>query len=1362
MSALTFDTLSAELTQALAEQSDTPPETTARCTLGREKVMVLVEYPLDSAKAEPRASETLDWLEQHLRDQFDTTGLPEEVADISDSIDEVAVQLYLKHLSEAKPFTMRSFTWKVDDGFDALFGDASVDEAELEDSETASSELAVELNGNGVSVAELADTLPMDVASTAPTDTPQKEAIPEDSKLAKELVFEEILSGKMNEPPALISLPDGEEDLVLSELEADHLPLDAEPEMDLTLALEDNDDAGSAHGLEQGFGLGANQGSSLELGLELSQGLEGSLDEAFVPIPSEPISTSADLEADLSVGVDAPAVIIPETPEELSLPGEAPTLSSSELDLPTVELPVATSAASSPAASDFFDLADELPAVTASSSVSSLPEVDFSSAFAATEGRSFVSNTDNIDLFDVTTPDNHEIQLENATFDTAGNNDNNSLGIFAFEDNSPEHAASTEEEQAENEQAENEHLHSENGHHLGADQPEQADLDSFLELEEDTQPDDGSDAESSIESESPDLEELLLFNAEDSSETTDDVSNLDETELPLDELVSSHEDLAGAPVSDDFSSPEHLSIDELFVSDSVVKDRVEGPVEAFGEEGATAEVATDAIEEITAEENFVEEAHAETSEEERALEELKEELGEETLTELLEDEPDVASQLEAEDELLTDDFAAETPSDEQIEQLNEQTEENTVSEVPTDISVAPDSIDAEILDKIEEIDTEDTLLEAASCEASSDDRGIDIEAASAEVIATEEETLLEDDLSDALDMSALAAGYGLTNFGEDGFEGEEDDFSIAAVGDASGDDFMLEIDPLPDLSDEVDVESNASHAPVDSPYSDTDGDSADYASVDYTGADYAGEDYAGEDYADEGYTGEGYTGEDYAGEDYDNVDGLPSANDDRDYDDGSDYYLEDVEADGEEDELYEEVGVIDEGEVQRQREQWQQQSQGNPWLFVGTFGLLVAGILGFVLSRPCVFGRCDRIQTAQIQGDEALGKLRTDNTLEAVNESKQQLQGSIRLLDPIPVWSPYYGQAQAILPEYERQIESLDLVTEAQGKAYGAAVKSQDPPHSESTWKEIADEWRESTTLLAAVPADSPVRELAETKLVEYRANLSTILVRIETESDAEAALIQAQQAASRATKRVDVASSLEDWEAALADWDQAVGNLRQIPQGTKAYAEAQQLLPEYDEQYQSVRERTEIERSGDRTLSSAKQLAASAQRAETDDQWTVAVDSWKSAISQLQAVPTKSIAHSEVEALLKRYATALRNSEESQQVAFNFQPIEPGFYLVCGITADQKCTYSVQGKSVRVDLFQGYDVVIDQSITPPSQRQEIVSEAEYIDQSNQLLQQLTLLSTQAQIPVELYSAEGNFMARYRPDLDGFVREQDT
>ena len=81
-----------------------------------------------------------------------------------------------------------------------------------------------------------------------------------------------------------------------------------------------------------------------------------------------------------------------------------------------------------------------------------------------------------------------------------------------------------------------------------------------------------------------------------------------------------------------------------------------------------------------------------------------------------------------------------------------------------------------------------------------------------------------------------------------------------------------------------------------------------------------------------------------------------------------------------------------------------------------------------------------------------------------------------------------------------------------------------------------------------------------------------------------------------------------------------------------------------------------------------------------------------------------------------------------------------------------------MQGGNVRLDLFQGYDSVIDQTITPPDQRADIASTAQIVAQANQLLKEVTVLSTQAQVPLKLYDAKGDFLASYQPDLNGFVR----
>ncbi|MEO0887344.1 MAG: hypothetical protein AAFY54_15675, partial [Cyanobacteria bacterium J06648_10] len=254
MSALTFETLSAELTQALGEQRTIPPKTVARCTLGRNKVLVLVEFPLDSAKAEAFASQTLGWLEQNLRDRFDTKGLPDEVADISADTEGITVQLYLKHQSEAKPFTMRSFTWKVGDGFDELFGSP----AESAYSETNQAGLADETR-NDTSLEDMFGTEdePSAAGELDAEDESRRSQLEDNNDLfsltpstppvppppSTDLILPDVVSDPLPD-----ILPEGEEERVLLELGDDDLQLDGD---DLPLDLDVDDDSDIEDSLDE-------------------------------------------------------------------------------------------------------------------------------------------------------------------------------------------------------------------------------------------------------------------------------------------------------------------------------------------------------------------------------------------------------------------------------------------------------------------------------------------------------------------------------------------------------------------------------------------------------------------------------------------------------------------------------------------------------------------------------------------------------------------------------------------------------------------------------------------------------------------------------------------------------------------------------------------------------------------------------------------------------------------------------------------------------------------------------------------------------------------------------------------------------
>ena len=1153
MSALTFETLSTELTQALRMQTGTPPETTARCTLGRDKVMVLVEYPLDSASAEPMATETLDWLEKFLREQFDNKGLPDTAVDLAEGGTEAPVQLFLKHVSEPKPFTMRSFIWKVDDGFDDLFGSAdaalqgsvsgfydrqegSRQEGSCQEGsrqEGSRQEDSSRKEGNGsyaqpvfqrANGSRQAVVLSADSALSESIQSSPQPILSSESEL--DSLSPDSLSSDSLDPA---SYADVDEPIPV-ELEDDHLPLELDPEPDFESELGissaeaavSRSDADNPHiapdissDIEASLEDELIIASPLSFGSDLSSDLSSELSKELALEDDLAAGLEADLSAELSDGIASEGFAVDES-TEFSLPGEAPDLGSEEFSLPTLELPGAKVPDIEPADADFFNLESGLAS---------------GSGFAGPVALDSMSS----DLM------SSDLMASDASFELdAGDRDGENESLL-------EEADSAE-----------------------ADEPE-----------------------------------------------------------------------------------------------------------------ATGEFGAEALNESAIE----------------------------------------ISDTEA---IVTDALSVETL---ELSEAPEPSEESEPSEAPK-TSEAPESPEAP---ETPEYLEESAALEEPDLDASSwneAEQGV----ADSEVSALYEEEHYEEEDPHEEEFHEEEF-HGEEHYEEALSESDEDDVEGTHPETAHPEPTLPELPP-----------------PAASLAFEADADDSDLTSSDGLERDESDNEAETHDSDIREYDPDAYERE------YEELDEQETEEEEF-------YYLEEEEA--EEEEIFEDVAAIDETEVQRQRELWQQQSKKNPWIFVGAAGFALVGAIAFVATRPCTVGSCDRIQVAQTTTEEAIRDLRTDDSLDSVLATKKQIKRSVGMLSPIPVWSPHYRQAQSDLPYYKGQIQALDLVADAQGKAYRAALASQNPPHPVAQWQSIANDWLAAAEALKAVPSDSPVRELADRKLAEYRTNRATILVRIDAEAEAEVGLRQAQNNASLGTKQLESATSAEDWETALASWEAAVDNLSLIPKGTNAYAEAQKLLPEYLEKLDEVRIRATQEISANESLIEAKQLAAAAQRTEAEAQWSASVDNWRRAYSELQAVPEGTLAHAEAKALIRLYASELSEAESTVQVALRFQSIEPNFFAACGVTATQTCTYSVQGGKIRMDLFEGYDSVIDQSITPPDQRSasnisddgtlQVIS-PQFVGSGNQLLKNITFLGTQAQAPIELYDAKGELMATYRPDLEGFTR----
>ncbi|MEO1401425.1 MAG: hypothetical protein AAFV72_09310 [Cyanobacteria bacterium J06635_1] len=424
----------------------------------------------------------------------------------------------------------------------------------------------------------------------------------------------------------------------------------------------------------------------------------------------------------------------------------------------------------------------------------------------------------------------------------------------------------------------------------------------------------------------------------------------------------------------------------------------------------------------------------------------------------------------------------------------------------------------------------------------------------------------------------------------------------------------------------------------------------------------------------------------------------------------------------------------------------------------GLLATLVVGGLGYVLTRPCNFGRCDRITKAEALGDAARVALSDNPSPQTVLDMRDQLTTAVQQLRPVPPWSFHRDNAQALLETYQGEVNDLDSVIDAQQEATVAADQSQSPPHPIKHWQTVADQWRDAIALLESISPESTIyNEIVAPKLTEYRNNLNTIEGRVAAEQAADNSVNQALQSALLATKLAEKATSLEAWETALRQWENAVRQLKQIPNGTLAYGEAQKLLPKYDTELSKVRNRTRQERVANQFYNEAVRYAAEARNYESQDQWTLAMMNWRNALTQAKGIPQGTARHSESQNLLKTYQASLEKSQENLRQATRFQKVEGNINTICG-SALQYCKYAMKNGKVQLTIAAGYDDLIELSITPPDQRPVPAANQQMVFQANNMLERITNVGKQTQLQIELYDAGGAFIARYQPDLNGYVK----
>lgn len=419
--------------------------------------------------------------------------------------------------------------------------------------------------------------------------------------------------------------------------------------------------------------------------------------------------------------------------------------------------------------------------------------------------------------------------------------------------------------------------------------------------------------------------------------------------------------------------------------------------------------------------------------------------------------------------------------------------------------------------------------------------------------------------------------------------------------------------------------------------------------------------------------------------------------------------------------------------------------------------LVASGVFAYGLTRPCVIGRCDRLDQAEALYESAQTSLLTSPTGADLQSAQTELQEAIDLLDPIPPWSGYYEAAQTDLGHYHNHIQSLNAVLQAQSLAAQAASLSQDPPHPVERWVNVHQLWQQAITRLESVPSDSPAFDYAQKKRSEYRENYSAIGRRIIAEEEAEANFNTAVQTGYLAQQRMDTANSLAGWQLAAKEWQAAIKGLTLIPQGTMVYREAQAQLQDYQQQLMRATNQATLENAGARNYDRAIQSARAAAAYEATNQWTLAVTQWQQAVASAQQIPSDTILTEESARLLESYQPALKNAENRLRTAVAIQDLTTTLATLCAQELSA-CTVREDPSQIQVTLASQYAEPLRQAITPPTADGTFTFANELQPTTQQLLDRIITFSHRADRPIAIYDSRGGFVARYRPDLGGFIK----
>ncbi len=244
-------------------------------------------------------------------------------------------------------------------------------------------------------------------------------------------------------------------------------------------------------------------------------------------------------------------------------------------------------------------------------------------------------------------------------------------------------------------------------------------------------------------------------------------------------------------------------------------------------------------------------------------------------------------------------------------------------------------------------------------------------------------------------------------------------------------------------------------------------------------------------------------------------------------------------------------------------------------------------------SRFSIYGfNAFRSQVGQLQAkvfqEKNAQSLLTDNMQTFLN-AKQQYERATTTTDKqiaTAAWQTALNQFEQIpgqtlagktvqnqLDNYKREFQEVvglaagndrisALITAARQFSWQAAKAGQNPPHTETEWRQIENLWIEAMERLKEIPSKDVAGYTEAQKLLAiYEANLGQVKVRRQAESDGVDALEAAQREIERLLASVPDDAQDVDRNRVLSQLQSIINQLEKVQNGTTAYLKAQELL---------------------------------------------------------------------------------------------------------------------------------------------------------------------------------------------------------